>query len=231
MAVGGGFVPSGIAFLQENATFTLYGADVVVFQPAQGSDAQLTDAWPAYLCARLTPEQVDALLTFALEDGALADARDSYAKPSIVDVPTTTFTIDAAGVDKVVAVHALGFDMAPEADADARTGFQALADRLSSFVVEGAAPYAPSAYAALLTPRGVDPGQEVEAVAWPWPDLTLEDLPGDEYARQGTLTPDQVGAVAAVPNGGQALIPVTDPDGAAWNLAVRPFLPDTKTAA
>jgi hypothetical protein len=140
MAVGGGFVPSGIAFLQENATFTFYGADVVVFQPAQGSDTQLTDAWPAYPCAGLTPEQVDALLTFALEDGALAVARDSYANPSIVDVPTTTFTIDAAGVDKVVAVHAVGFDMAPEADADARAGFQALADRLSSFVVEGAAP-------------------------------------------------------------------------------------------
>jgi hypothetical protein len=231
MSVGGGFVPFEIAFLQENPTFTLYGNDVVIYQPASSPDAQFTDAWPAYLCAQLSPEQVDELLTFALEDGGLADARDEYLNPNIVDVPTTTFTIDAAGVDRVVAVHALGFDMAPEEDADARAGFQALADLLTPFEAEGAAPFDVPGYAALLTPRSIDPEQEVEAIAWPWPDLTLDDFPGDEYARHGTLTPDQAAAVTTVPNGGQILIPITGPDGAPLSLTVRPILPDTVVAA
>ena len=207
MAVGGAFVPYKIAFLQENPTFTLYDNDVAIYQPAASPDAAFTDPWPAYLCAQLTPEQVDELLSFALDDGGLADARDEYLNPNIVDVPTTTFTIDAAGVDKVVAVHALGFDMAPQEDFDARVGFKALADLLTSFEAVGAVPYEVPAYAALLTPRPAD--DETEALAWPWPELTLESFPGDENARMGTLTPEQVAAVTTVPNGGQVLIAIT----------------------
>src|SRR5262245_4954567 len=83
MAIGGGFVPYEIAFIQENPTFTLYGNDVVIYQPAADPDAGFTDAWPPYLCAQLTPDQVDELLTFALQDGGLADAREEYLNPSI----------------------------------------------------------------------------------------------------------------------------------------------------
>ena len=206
-----------------------HNKDVAIYQPAGSPDAAFTDPWPAYLCAQLTPEQVDELLTFALEDGGLADARDEYLNPNIVDVPTTTFTIDAAGVDKVVAVHALGFEMAPEEDTEARAGFAALAGMLTSFEAEGAVPFEVPAYAALLTPRPAD--DETEAVAWPWPELTLESCPGDENARMGTLTPEQVAAVTTVPNGGQVLIAITGPDGEPLSLTVRPFLPDTVVAA
>jgi hypothetical protein len=228
MAVGGGFVPYEIAFLQANPTFTLYGNDVAIFQPTASPDAAFTDSWPAYLCAQLTPEQVDELLSFALDDGGLADARDEYLNPNIVDVPTTTFTIDAAGVDKVVAVHALGFDMAPQEDFDARVRFGALANLLTSFEAIGALPYEVPAYAALLTSGGA----ESSTVAWPWPELSVgDDFQGDDDARVGTLTPEQLAAVTTVPNGGQVLIPVIGPKGAYWNLSVRPFLPDTVVAA
>ena len=228
MAVGGGFVPYEIAFLQENPTFTLYGNDVAIYQPAVSPDAAFTDPWPAYLCAQLTPEQVDELLSFALDDGGLADARDEYLNPNIVDVPTTTFTIDAAGVDKVVAVHALGFDMAPQEDFDARVGFKALADLLTSFEAVGAVPYEVPAYAALLTPRRRRVRDRGGRLALARAHARV--VRGDENARMGTLTPEQVAAVTTVPNGGQVLIAITGPDGEPLSLSVRPFLPDTVVA-
>jgi hypothetical protein len=72
--------------------------------------------------------------------------------------------------------------------------------------------------------------QETEVVAWPWTDLAIDDFVGEEGARYATLSPEQVAQVAAVPNGGQVLIPIEAPDGEVLNLSIRPQLPDEVVA-
>jgi hypothetical protein len=98
MFVGGGFVPPEIRFI-ESPVFTLYGNDVAIFQPSAQMEA-LTDPYPPFQCAQLSPEQVDELLGVALDEGGLAQAGDYYPNPNIVDVPSTTFGIDAGGITK-----------------------------------------------------------------------------------------------------------------------------------
>ena len=74
MFIGGGFVPAEIAFL-ESPVFTLYGNNVAIFRPA-GEQQDLADPLPPYQCSRLTPEQVDELLAYALDEAGLRDAAD-----------------------------------------------------------------------------------------------------------------------------------------------------------
>mgnify|MGYP001826141730 FL=1 len=222
MSVGGGFVPYEVAFVEQNPVFTLYGNDTAVFQPASTQEA-ITDPWAAFQCVRLSPEQIDELLTFALEEGGLADADEMYPHPFIADVPFTTFAIDVGGTSKVVSVQALGFEDAP--DQEARAGFGILADLLADFgaEVDGEQPYDVPAYEALLTPWWAEGG--ADPAAWPWLELTLDDFGGDEHARFGTLTSEQAAAIAEVPNGGQIMVPVATPEGELLSLSIRPILP------
>ncbi len=222
MQVGGGFVPIEIAFL-ESPTFTLYGNNVAIFRPATDA-GDLTDPVPPYACSVLSPQQVDHLLTFALDEGGLRDADERYANPFIVDTPNTAFTVDADGVDKVVVVEALGFDeQAP--DPEARARFGALAAALSDFgsQVEASTPYDVPLYRAMLTEPWIEePG---EPAPWPW-DEQPGDLFGDGLDVIATLTPEQVAQVTSVPNGGQGYILLETPDGTLVSLAIRPLLPD-----
>ncbi len=227
MAVGGGFVPTEVAFI-ESPTFTLYGNDVAIFRPA-GSTESITDPLAPYACSQLSPEQVDELLTSALDQGGLRDADALYANPFIVDTPNTAFTINADGVDKTVVVEALGFDdQAPNPKARARFG--ALADVLSDFgaEVETSQPYAVPLYRAMLSEPWIeDPGMPMP---WPWTDDPA-DLFGEDLDIFATLTPDQVSQVVAVPSGGQGYILLETPDGTTVSLAIRPLLPDEVAVA
>jgi hypothetical protein len=225
MSQGGGFVPTAIAFI-ETPRFTLYGNDVAIFQGPAPTDADLFEPRPAFQCLKLTPDQVDELLTFALAEGGLADAATDYPNPNITDVGTTVFTIDADGVDTTVSVYALGFEMAPEDQLADRARFAALADLLSDFgaSVDGEQPYDVPAYAAMLEEDALEPGDE--STPWPWTALTTDAFVLGDPAAAVVLTPEQVAVVTTVPNGGQALIPVTSPDGAPLRLSIRPFLPD-----
>ncbi len=222
MSVGGGFVPTEIAFI-ESPTFTLYGNNVAIFRPA-GQSSDLTDPLPALACSRLSAEQVDEVLTYALDDGGLRDAKARYPNPFIVDTPNTTFTIDADGVDKSVVVEALGFDdQAPNPKARAR--FEALAGLLADFgaQVETSQDYQVPLYRSSLNEPWIeDPGTPLP---WPWPESPTE-LFGDDLTDQATLTPDQVAEVTTVPNGGQGYIALETPSGDMASLAVRPLLPD-----
>jgi hypothetical protein len=222
MFVGGGFVPVEVSFL-ENPVFTLYGNNVVIFRPA-GDQTDITEPLPPYQCSQLSPEQVDQLLAFALDDGGLRSAADLYRDPFIADTPNTIFTIDADGVSKQVTVQALGFNSdAP--DQEARTQFQALADLLSDFgpQVESSSAYDAPLSQAMLSDVWID--QPAPAVVWPWTDLTPGDFSGQDFAL-ATLTADQVSQVAEVPNGGQGYIVVELSDGSQQSLAVKPLLPD-----
>ncbi len=222
MSVGGGFVPAEIAFI-ESPTFTLYGNNVAIFGPA-GQSSDLTDPLPAFACTRLSVEQVDEVLTSALDEGGLRGAKARYPNPFIVDTPNTIFSIDADGVDKSVVVEALGFDdQAP--DPKARARFEALAGLLSDFgaQVETSQLYQVPLYRASLNEPWIeDPGTPLP---WPWPETPTE-LFGDDLSDQPTLTPDQVAEVTMVPNGGQGYIALETPSGDMMSLAVRPLLPD-----
>lgn len=221
MSTGGGFVPVEIAFM-ENPVFTLYGNNVVIFRPADEM-TEITEPMAPYLCSRLSAEQVDDLLAYALDEGGLRDAATFYEDPFIVDTPNTTFSIDADGAAKEVVVQALGFN--PEApDAEARARFEALADLLTDFEpqVETSQPYDVAMYRGLLTEVWVE--SPATPVAWPWDDLSPEDFTGEDFPT-ALLTPAQVSAVAAVPNGGQGYIVLELPDGSLRSLAIAPILP------
>ena len=226
MSVGGGFVPLEVAFL-ESPTFTLYGNNVAVFRPSVAQDS-ITEPLPPYQCVALTPEQVDSLLTDALDDGGLREAADLYPDPYIADTPNTVFTIDADGVDKTITIEALGFDsQAP--DPEARARFEVLADQLSRFseVATDPTEFDVPRYRALLTDVWID--APADAVAWPWEDVTPADFSGDGLA-VATLTPEQVAMVVPVPSGGQGYIVLELPDGTQQSLAIRPLLPDEVAA-
>lgn len=227
----GGFVP-----LEYNLTatpsFTLYGNNVAIFrpQPVDGMYPGLGEPMIPLQQATLTPEQVDALLTFALGPGGLANANAEYFNPMIADAPNTVFTIDAGGVVKTVSATALGMDDPTNPDAAILAQLASLQDLLDSFEeqadqVESVAPYEPAAYRGMLTQ--VWEGATDVAIAWPWDDVTLEDFvaPPDNVARYAELTPEQVAAVTDIPSGGITNIRVTAPDGSDWFLNVRPLLP------
>jgi hypothetical protein len=227
----GGFVPLEWNLIA-TPSFTLYGNNVAIFrpQPADGMFPGPGEPQVPLQQATLTPEQVDALLTYALGPGGLANANAEYFNPLIADAPTTVFTIDAGGVDKTVSATALGMDDPTNPDAAILAQLAGLQDLLDSFEeqadqVESIAPYEPAAYRGMLTQ--VWEGATDVAIAWPWPDVTLEDFvaPPDNVARYAELTPEQVAAVTEIPSGGIMNVRVTAPDGSDWYLNIRPLLP------
>jgi hypothetical protein len=224
MFQGGGFVPPAIGFI-ETPQFILYGNDVALFRAPVPADAGIADPRPPFQCLQLTPDEVDELLTFALDEIGLADADAEYPNPNITDVGSTFFTIDAAGVDKTVSIFALGFDMAPEDQLEDRARFSVLAELLGDFgeTVEGEQPYDVPAYPALLEADRSDAPED--GTAWPWTDILPDELVLEDAATGVALTPEQVAMVTTVPNGGQAFIPVTSPDGTPLVLSIKPLLP------
>jgi len=230
----GGFVPVEWN-LTDTPIFTLYGDNTAIFrpQPKDGMYPGPGQPLTPLVKAVMTPEQVDALLTFALGPGGLATAPDEIFNPLIADAPTTVFQVDAAGVTRIVSAQALGFDDATSPDAAALAQLAALYDLLDSFEeqvaagnVESADLYQPAAYRGMLTV--VWEGATDPIVTWPWDDVTLEVFlaPEGNAARYAELTPDQVAKVTPVPSGGITTIRLQAPDDSQWYLSVRPLLPD-----
>jgi hypothetical protein len=232
---GGGFVP--IEFVATQApTFTLYGDGRVIFQQAVGTFPEpgpdgLIRGNP-WRIAQLDGGQIEELLTFALGPGGLGAARENYGNDMVADASTSTFTIDAGGVTKTVAVYALGMEGEP--DAQARKAFQVLADRLRDFDSGGAISsdvYTPSGYRGVLIEREGDANANV--VEWPWPDLTITDFtvdvnaPGAFQFPNRAMTADEVAALdlGDVAGGVQGLV-IDGPDGKRYSFILRPLLPD-----
>jgi hypothetical protein len=232
---GGGFVPPSFTVAQA-PIFTLYGDGTVVFRnpslegPApDGSVFRLNPL----RTSRLSEDQIQGLLAYALGDGSLGIARAQYDFGGIADASTGTFTVDAGGIKKSVAVYALGMDAPDVPDAAARAAFGRLADRLGNFDQGGSIPtdrYMPAAYRAVLMDGTGMVGPSIRA--WPWKDIAASDFkaPADPNAFQmatRTLTPDEVAALKVTdPEGGFSGMIVDGPDGKVYSLAVRPLLPD-----
>jgi len=233
---GGGFVAPGW-LATETPIFTLYGDGTIVFRnPATEAPQAVGSVFPQnpMRTAKLTEDQIQDLLEFALNDGGLGIAKAKYENGMVADAPTATFTVNAGGLQKTVTVYALGMDVDPNnaADAPARAAFQKLADRLADFDQGGTIAtdvYQPAAYRGILMDGQVAPDQ----IAWPWTDLQPADFafPADANAFQmGThvLTPAQVDATGVKdPQGGFQGLVISSPDKAKiYNLSLRPLLPD-----
>ncbi len=232
----GGFVPP--EFLAARVPyFTLYGDGRIVFvqTSAAPSTGDISVGQPLRT-ARLSEEQIQSLLEFALDDGGLAIARETYNTPMIADAPTAVFTINADNDSKTVSAMGLGHDPAPGPDAAVLERLATLADRLYDFDQGGSLasdPYVATAYRGVLTDASGVAGVPVRA--WPWPHLEPSDftLPKDPNVLQQathTLTPDDVAAlkVDGSQNGIAAGIWVRTDDGKLYSLVIRPLLPDER---
>ena len=234
---GGGFVP--IEFLAGQAPlFTLYGDGRVVFQPAATTFPEPGPDWvirnTSWRTAQLDTAQVEELLTFALGQGGLGAARDNYGNDMVADASTSTFKINAGGVDKSVAVYALGLEDPNNAtDLVPRRAFKALADRLRDFDRGGTIStdvYLPETFRAVLVAREGDPG--AKPVPWPWPDLKMSDFQADINGVGATQFPHRVMTAVEVvelglgdvPGGAQG-VTLTGPDDKLYTLILRPLLP------
>ena len=237
---GGGFVMP--AFLATNAPwFTLYGDGTMVFRDptlagpaAQGSVMPLNPM----RTAKLSEEQVQSLLGFALTEGGLAGARASYENMQVADASTAIFSIDAGGLKKSVSVYALGMQL-PEAgqpgsaDGPARLAFQKLAEKLTTIDAGGAYPsdvYRPTAYRGLLLDGTGIVAPDIKD--WPWKSLKVTDFapsadPNGQQLPHRTMTPDEIAAVGVTePEGGFQNAVVHGPDGKTYTFSARPLLPD-----
>jgi hypothetical protein len=232
---GGGFVMP--AFVAANTPhYTLYGDGTVVLRdPAKEAPPAQGDAFvmnPLQI-AKLSEEQIQEVLAYALGEGGLAAARAEYLNQMISDASTATFTIDTGDLKKSVAVYALGLEDPNDPDAPAKAAFKKLADRLVGMADGGAiaaTDYVPTAYrVTIFDAMGAVP---TELKTWPWDDVAITDFkpsadPNGNQFPHLTMTPEQVAelGVTGYEGGFQNLV-VTGPDGKMYTIAVRPLLPD-----
>lgn len=231
MEQGGGFVPFGFLFTQ-SPSFTLYGDGTVIFKPLDntGGNPFGGGAMPVWAVGHMSEADIQTLLQFALTTGRLATARENYDNPMVADAGSTIFNLNAGDLEKVVSVYALGLDDGPD-KAD-RAGFAQLAEVLNDFQNQSGldlgeiTAFEPELYKVLLMEGFGEPVGEV--LDWPWDDLTVADWPkGDEPdGRIAFLTPEQVGKLTDVPNGGHVGVWVRTPDDTLVQMGIRPLLPD-----
>jgi hypothetical protein len=235
MEEGGGFIRPEF-LLTQGPIFTLYGDGTVIFRDTRATPPESTDgighALP-YRTARLTEQQIQVFLDQAINGGGLGIARANYDPGNVADVPATTFTLKAGGLDKTVSVVALGMDVKPGPDAVTLTALAKLADRLRQFDQGGTFAtdvYKPAKYRGTLWDSGFVP--DTGPRAWPWPNLKPADFtaPVDPNALtfpRRTLTADEA-AQLGIPDfeGGLQQVSLKGPDGKAYSFALRPLLPD-----
>ena len=233
---GGGFVP--IEYLaSQGPGFTLFGNGVVVFQRAATAapppDANGVVKAIPWRTAKLDESQVQDLLAFALGQGGLGIARDSYPSTGVADAGDTIFTIHAGGVDKTVTINALGIDLQPGPASAARAAFNRLAERLRDFDRGGSIGsdvYQADRYRGILGERAAAGNG---AFAWPWPAVKPADFvpgangSGEPIAPHRAMSLDEVAALDLTGiEGGLQGLTLLGPDGKAYTLALRPLLPD-----
>lgn len=233
---GGGFVPA--EFSATNAPiFTLYGDRTVVFRDVTQPPAESNDPFirgVPFHTARLTEEQVQGLLDFALNQGGLGVARDRYDHPMVADASTATFEVHVEGLDKTVDVYALGFEDPNVPDPVIRRAFQQLAERLRSFDQGGAVDvplYEPTAYRGVLIDAGGAEG--IQTRPWPFDDISPDEFetplqdPDLPSLPLRVFTPEEVTELGIEDlTGGLSGLYLETADGKVFSFALRPLLPD-----
>ena len=217
----GGFVRMEVV-MGRAPEFTLYGDGRVLLLP---EDVDADPAVPRPLReVRLTEDEVQRILAFALTEGRLGLARDAYPGGNI-DAPSTVIEIHAGGVDKTVLVTGLVPDPAPGPDAADLAAFASLLTRLRALPTT--ADYEPERVVAILAET--EPGPGVATVPWPWPALAPADFaqPADDdplpFPRR-LLEPAERDAVGAT--AGDGPLSLQGPDGRTYVLVIRPALPE-----
>jgi len=232
---GGGFVmPAWLA--TQAPAFTLYGDGTIVFRnQAQEPLEPIGSVFPIrpFRTAKLTEEQIQDLLTFALGESGLGIARPDYPNDQIADASTAVFTVNAGGLKKTVSIYALGLEMDGMADGPARAAFARLAERLQTIEAGGAFAtneYVPVNYRGVLLEG--QPGIP-DAKPWPWTDIAPADFVsnGDPNAFQipaRVLSPEEVEVLGIAPfqGGFQGLTLIGPDDGKIYSFSLRPLLPD-----
>jgi len=232
----GGFVPVEF-FAAHVPYFTLYGDGRVVFV-SMAAASELAPSGvstgPAIRTARMSEDQIQSLLGFALREGGLAIARTDYPNPTVADAATAVFEINAAGDSKTVSVVALGLGGDPGPDTAVLAALVRLGDRLRDFDQGGTLasdPYVPTAYRGVLVETGGAQGLEVRP--WPWTTLTSSDFvvpadPDGPQHRMHVLTPDEASLVdvPGFERGVTGGLFYRGSDGMVYSFVLRPLLPD-----
>jgi hypothetical protein len=231
---GGGFMMP--AFIATQAPiFTLYGDGTVIFRnPFAEAKQAVGSVFPQnpYRIAKLSEDQIQDTLKYALGDGGLGIAKASYEDMMISDASTAVFTVNAGGIKKTVSVYALGIEMENVPDAPARAAFNRLAKRLADFDQGGTIKtdlYQPERYRGILMDGFAAPDQR----AWPWADIKPTDFPfpADPNAFQSAervMTPAEVAILGLEDvEGGFQGLPLEAPDKSKlYSFSLRPLLPD-----
>jgi hypothetical protein len=237
---GGGLVPAGF-FVTEAPAFSLYGDGTAIFRdpaapppPAIGSVVR----GAPFQVVRLSEDEVQALLAFALGPGSLGIAREQYQLP-VADAPTTTFTIVAGGRTRTVSVNGLSVGAPAGSDAAVLEALRSVRERLMGFgaTVTGETAWLPDRYRGILMEPYGDGDQPGSPIAWPWASILPTDFttPSDPNApRQWptrVMTTAEVAAlgVGGLEGGAQGFLlrrPQGSPGGMPYEFAVRPLLPD-----
>jgi hypothetical protein len=235
MEAGGGFTFIGAA-ATETPSFTLYGDGTLI---ARDDSAPFPDPAPdglitsnPFFAAKLSEAEVQELLRFALGEGALGIARAQYETAMVTDMETTTFTVNAGGIDKSVAIYALDFEDPNDPDALIKKAFMSLRDRMRAIAADlptAAEQYAPDRWRGVLIEA--EPGQVQNPVDWPWPAIGVDAFTVDPQTQSfpsKVLSAEEVEALELDDlGGGVQNAAVTSPDGAKlYQLALRPLLPD-----
>jgi len=233
---GGGFVPIGFIATQA-PWFSLYGDGTLIARddtapwPEPGPDGLMRQ--PPLFEARLSEDEVQALLRFALGEGGLGIARPRYDAVGVADAPSTFFTVRAGGVERTVEVNALGIDTAGGPDTAIRDAFSGLEARLRAIaggLSATAEPYVPQHWRGVLLQA--EAGGARVALAWPWPDLTPADFTqadpnGARFASRALTVEDVAALDLGDLAGGIQNVALVGPDGqAGFSLALRPLFPD-----
>ncbi len=208
--------------------FTLYGDGRALVLPPGGDEAGGEPAIPTLREVRLTEDEIQALLRFALVEGRLGTARDDY--PGNMDAASTVFELHADGADRSIVVTGLTDDPAPGPDAAAIQAFADLVARLRSIGTD--ADYASEGVVAVIAETEGAPG--VVAGDWPFSDLRPGDFPqpADDAAiplPSRLLTPAQA-AEAEAAGDVPSLTSVKGPDGRTYSLLLRAALPEELAA-
>jgi hypothetical protein len=227
---GGGFVPMGF-FATEAPIFTLYGDGTVIFRDGTAFPPQDADGISRivpYQTVRLSEDEIQAFLQYAVADGGLGVAREAYDGPG-ADLPTATFTINAAGQSKSVSVMALGMDREPGPDSLVLQALARLGDKISNFAADfdDEVMWAPDRWRGILTQDASTPARD-----WPWPGIAPADFvqrpePGAPQFPVWTMTAIEIDALELHDvQGGFSGLALSGPDGKAYAFALRPLLPD-----